>query len=305
MSVTPQQAVDAANEAFGRHPGRRALHAKGTLLTGTFTATPQAAALTRAAHMQGEPVRALVRVSNGAGDPDRPDYAPDVRGLAVKFDLPGGTQTDIVAQTAPRFPFRTPEAFVEFVRAQGPGAAIAWRFPAYLLRHPRMLGPLRVNAPALRPPASYATCHYYAIHAYRFLDAAGGSCYVRYTWVPEAGDARLGARAAKARGRDYLQEEIRERLSTGSVRFTLELQIAGAGDDVDDPASVWPADRERVRAGTLEITQAGATREDGEAPLVFDPVRITDGIELSDDPVLQFRPSAYSESVSRRGRTAG
>jgi catalase len=301
VSVSPEQAVDAANEAFGRHPGRRALHAKGTLLTGTFTATPQAAAITRAAHMQGQPVAALVRVSNGAGDPDRPDYAPDVRGLAVKLDLPDGGQTDIVAQTAPRFPFSTPDAFVEFVRAQGPGAAVAWRFPLYIARHPRMLGPLRVNLPALRPPASYATCNYYAIHAYRFLDAEGGSRHVRYTWVPEAGDSRLSPRAARSRGADYLQEEVRQRLAGRSIRFTLELQIAGPGDDVDDPASVWPGDRERIRAGTLEITEVVA-RDDADAALVFDPVRITDGIELSDDPVLRFRPKAYSESFSRRAR---
>src|SRR4051794_2160624 len=119
--VSPEHAVDAANERFGRHAGRRALHAKGTLGKGTFTATPPAAAMTRAAHMRGEPVPATVRFSNGAGDPDEPDYVPDVRGLAVKLYLPDGARTDIVAQTAPRFPVRTPEAFVEFMRAMAPG----------------------------------------------------------------------------------------------------------------------------------------------------------------------------------------
>ena len=302
MSVTPQQAVDAANEAYGRHPGRRALHAKGILLKGTFTATPQAAALTRAAHMQGEPVPATVRMSNGAGDPNRPDYLPDVRGLAVKLELPDGSQTDIVAQTLPRFPFRTPGGFVEFLRAQAPGAAMAVRLPLYLLRHPGMLGPLQANMPALRPPASYATCPYYAIHAFRFVDANGGSRYIRYTWIPEAGDTRLSGREAKSRGRDYLLEEIRERLASGSVRFTLELQIAGPGDDVDNAASVWPASRERIRAGTLEISES-SPGDDATTVIVFDPVRVTDGIELSADPVLNFRPRAYSESVSRR--TAG
>lgn len=299
MSVTPEQAVDAANEAYGRHPGRRALHAKGILLRGTFTATPEAAALTRAAHMQGTPVQATVRMSNGAGDPHRPDYLPDVRGLAVKLELPDGSRTDIVAQTLPRFPFRTPEGFVEFLRAQAPGAAMAMRLPLYLLRHPGMLGPLQANMPALRPPASYATCHYYAIHAFRFVDASGGSRYVRYTWIPEAGDTRLTGREAKSRGPDYLQQEIRERLASRSVRFTLELQIAGPGDDVDDPASVWPTSRDRLRAGMLEITDLSPD-DDAGTVIVFDPVRVTDGIELSADPVLNFRPRAYSESVSRR-----
>ena len=85
MTVTPEEATAAANSSYGVHPGRRALHAKGTLLKGTFTATPEAATLTRAAHMQGDPVPATIRVSNGGGNPDVPDYAPDVRGLAVKM----------------------------------------------------------------------------------------------------------------------------------------------------------------------------------------------------------------------------
>ena len=34
--------------------------------------------------------------------------------------------------------------------------------------------------------------------------------------------------------------------------------------------------------------------------LVFDPTRVTDGIELSDDPVLRFRHDAYAESIARR-----
>ncbi|HUO73360.1 MAG TPA: catalase family peroxidase [Solirubrobacteraceae bacterium] len=300
MTVTPQQATDAANDAFGRHPGLRALHAKGTLLKGTFTASPAGARLTRAGHMQGEPIPATIRVSNGGGNPDVPDYAPDLRGLAVKLYLPGGERTDIVAQTAPRFSMHTPDAFVELLRAQKQEPAMAWKFPLFLARHPEALSGLPANLKALRPVASYATCVYYAIHAFRWLDADGGSRYVRYTLAPEAGDQRLGPRAAKALGRDYLQEEIRRRVADGPVRFALELQIAGSEDNVDDPASVWPKHRERVNAGTLEITALETERETGGDVLVFDPTRVVDGIELSNDPVLRFRHDAYSESVARR-----
>jgi catalase len=300
MTATPQQATEAANNAFGVHPGMRALHAKGTLLKGTFTATPQAALLTRAAHMQGDAIPLTARVSNGGGNPDVPDYAPDVRGLAVKLYLPDGSRTDIVAQSAPRFPVRTPEAFLELLRAQKLGPSMAWKFPLFLARHPGAIPGLPANLGALRPVESYATCRYYAIHAYRFLDAACGSRYVRYTVQPQAGDRRLGPRAAKALGRDYLQEEIRRRVSGAAVRFSLELQIAGPEDHVDDPTSVWPSTRERVVAGTLELTGVETERETGGDVLVFDPTRVTDGIELSDDPILRFRHEAYSDSVARR-----
>jgi catalase len=300
MSATPKDAVDVANEMFGRHPGYRALHAKGTLLKGTFTATPEAGRLTRAAHMQGEPVPVTVRVSNGAGNPDIPDYKPDVRGLAVKFYLPDGSRTDIVSQTAPRFPVSTPEAFVELMRAQHPGPAMAWRMPLFFARHPRALTTLPSTLPTLRPLNSYATTKFYALHAFRWLDSEGGSRYVRYTWLPEAGDTRISPREAKSRGRDYLQEDIRQRVASGPVRFTLELQIAAPGDPINDPSAVWPAERERVNAGTLELTALETERETGGDILVFDPTRVTDGIELSEDPVLRFRSQAYAESIARR-----
>jgi catalase len=300
MSVTGSDATDAAREAFGAHAGFRALHAKGTLLKGTFTATPEAARLTRAPHMQGEPVPATVRLSNGSGKPDSPDYAPDVRGLAVKLYLPDGSRTDIVAQTAPRFPVRTPEAFVELLRAQKPGLAMAYKFPLFLARHPEAIAGLPPNVRALRPPVSYATCRYYAIHAYRFLDADGGSRYVRYTLTPDAGDHRLSPREAKRRGRDYLRQEILSRIEQGPVGFALELQIAGPDDNVNDPSASWPRERERVTAGRLEITALETDRETGDDVLVFDPSRVIDGIECSDDPVLKFRPSAYDASVRLR-----
>jgi catalase len=288
--ISPERAVDGINDTFGSHPGSRALHAKGTVCRGTFTATPEAARLTRAAHMQGEPVDVTVRVSNGSGDPHSPDSAPDVRGMGVKFHLPDGSRTDISAQTVSRFPVRTPDAFIALVRANKPGLGRLWKLPLFLATHPEAVPALRAGASGLKPPSSYAACRFYAIHAFKWVGADGGERYVRYTWLPEAAAGPVGE------GADYLQDEIRDRLERGPVRFKLELQIAAAGDTVDDPTSVWPGSRERVTAGTLELTGLAP----GDDVLVFDPGRLTDGIEPSDDPVLRFRSPAYSVSVERR-----
>jgi catalase len=299
--LSPKQAVDVINQRFGSH-GARALHAKGTLLEGTFTATEAAAQLTRAKHMQGEPVKATVRFSNGSGDPDAPDYGPEVRGMAVKFYLPDGeSRTDISAQTVPRFPVRTPDAFVNLIRASAPGRARLVRLPLFLATHLEVLPALRANAPALKPPLSYASARYYAIHAFKWIDAEGGERYVRYRWLPELGVQSLSNEDARARGRDYLQEDLRERLAKAPIRFGLELLIAAGGDKVDDPTSVWPeAEREKVNAGTLELTALETLREKDGDVLVFDPNRVTDGIEVSEDPILKFRSPAYSVSVERR-----
>jgi catalase len=297
---TPAKAIDAMNARFGRHEGHRALHASGVLLEGTFTATPEARTLTSAGHMQGEPVRVTARVSNGSGDPDDPDYASDVRGLAIKIYLADGSRTDIVAQSAPRFPTRSPDGFVEFVRASEPGAAALVRLPRFLARNPAALTGLPANMAALRPPESYATVRYYAIHSFRWLGADGSSRYVRYRLVPEGGVSTISGREAKRRGRSYLRDEIAARVAADPVRFGYEAQIAAPGDPVDDPRFAWRDDRETVSVGTFELTGIDTSREKDGDVLVFDPTRVVDGIELSDDPILLYRRDAYSASVERR-----
>jgi catalase len=76
--------------------------------------------------------------------------------------------------------------------------------------------------------------------------------------------------------------------------------IAEDGDPIDDPTAEWPAERERVEVGRLELTGPETGREKEGDVLVFDPVRVTEGIETSDDPILHFRSRAYRASVGRR-----
>jgi catalase len=298
-----EEVVDAINDISGAHAGHRAAHAKGTLCAGSFTATPAGAALTRAAHMQGAPVRATVRFSNGGGDPGVPDYATEGRGIAVKLYLPDGERTDMVGLTLPVFFARTPQDFLEFTRARKPdpetGQPDLERIGAWFEAHPEASPAIQaaVSAP---PPASYATCEYNGIHAFRYVNAAGEGCFVRFRWQPEAGVETLSAEEARERGLDYLQEEILARLSEGGAVFRLVLTIAGADDPVDDPTAAWPSERATVEAGRLELTGPETERERGDDVLVFDPTRVVDGIELSDDPILRFRPRAYAASVERR-----
>ena len=63
---------------------------------------------------------------------------------------------------------------------------------------------------------------------------------------------------------------------------------------------MWPEDRERIDVGTLELTRLEIGREQDGEVLVFDPVNVIEGIELSDDPLPRLRSAAYSISVDRR-----
>ena len=299
--------IDSLSRNYRGTHDHRAAHAKGFCVSGVFAATPEAAALTRAAHMRGNPVAVTVRFSNGSGSLESADHHIDGRGMAVKFHLPGGEATDIVSVSQRVFFVRTPEDFLEFTDARKPDPETGRPDPNaigdFLIRHPEAEAAF-TEVLSTPPPKSLATTAYNALHAFRWLDEEGGSRWVRYHWVPESGVATIERQEAKALGPDYLRSELTERLAHEPLAFTLEVAIAGEGDEPADPTAEWPAARERVMAGRLELTAISADQDAECERQVFDPMRLTDGIEPSPDPILNFRPLAYDVSIRRRLKLA-
>jgi catalase len=52
--------------------------------------------------------------------------------------------------------------------------------------------------------------------------------------------------------------------------------------------------------GTISVTSVVADSAAAQRALVFFPTTLTDGIELSDDPLPALRTSVYSLSFARR-----
>jgi catalase len=297
--TTPEEGLAAITARFGVHARHRALHAKGVICSATFTATAEAASLTRAGHMSGEPIPVTARLSNGGGDPTVPDYAPDVRGLAVAFHLPDGSRTDILSQTLPHYAFPDERGFIDALAISKPSASALVKLPSFAFRNPRAVAELPKANRILNRCAGFAARHYYPFHAFKWVDAEGGERFVRYTWLPTIDEPDISKAEAKRRGADYLFDELEQRLEREPVRMQLEVQIAAADDDVDNPSSIWPPERRRVVVGTLEITAIDRAADD---LIVMDPMRLVDGIEPSGDPVLHYRPPVYD--LSHRRRTA-
>src|SRR5271170_5469261 len=101
-----QDLVQQFDAIFGLHPGFRPAHAKGALLTGTFTPSPAAASLTRAPHMNRPSTPVTVRFSNSTGIPLIPDNDPNAnpRGFAIRFHLAERVHTDIISHSTDGFP---------------------------------------------------------------------------------------------------------------------------------------------------------------------------------------------------------
>ena len=68
---------------FGLHPGFRPAHAKGIMLTGTFTPSAEAASLSRAPHLTRPSTPVTVRFSNSTGLPLLPDNDPGANPRAL------------------------------------------------------------------------------------------------------------------------------------------------------------------------------------------------------------------------------
>jgi catalase len=190
---------------------------------------------------------------------------------------------------------RTPDDFVRLLEITRDRKELA----KFLVTRPMTARALYVNHRAgyLRPPRSYAEATYYPIHAYRWLTLAGHGSWVRYRFVPRA--AERGRPSGRFHGDDRLQDEMAARLQAGPVLYDMVVTVAGPKDNPHDPMSVWRGSREFV-AGWFEITTAEADHEADGDVVVFDPTRVVDGIELSDDPILRYRARAYTVSVARR-----
>jgi catalase len=296
---TPAQLVEALHSAFGEHHAR-AVHAKGVVLEGHFVPSPEARSLTNAKIFRERQVPIVVRFSDFTGIPDIPDSSPDAnpRGFAIKL-LASEGEMDVVTHSFNGFPTADSDDFAQFLRAvgaSGPGATKPTPIELFLAAHPIARTFLETQKP---PPESYATTSYFGVNAFAFVDARGHTSYVRYRFMPKAGQHYLDAGTLATKGPNYLVDEIPERVRTAPVVFDWYAQIANEGDAIDDPSVAWPETRRLVRLGTLVIDRAVADQAATSRSLVFIPARVPAGIAPA-DPMIKLRAAAYPISFGAR-----
>ena len=294
------QIVDALNQRYGVHPGYRANHAKGIVVEGNFTPSPEAATLSRSPLFRGPTLPVTVRFSDAGGTPDLHDAAPlaNPHGMAIKFHLPGGVDSDIVVNALKFFTVATPEDFRDLQLAAAtslPDAPRSSQFEAFLQSHPSVE---KANA-TLGIPGSFADEQYYGIDAFVFTNLAGRKQAFRYIIAPEK-IVHLSKDAAAKKAPDYLIQDLPQRLARQAVTFHIKAQLAARGDQTKDPTQPWPEDRKIVDLGTLTIATTVADSDAQQKKLLFLPGRLTDGIEPSDDPLIAARDGSYAVSFGRR-----
>jgi catalase len=290
------------HKIFGPHPGFRPAHAKGLMLSGTFTPARGATSLTRAPHIARESTPVTARVSNSTGLPEIPDSAPDAnpRGLAIRFNLADHVHTDIVSHSTDGFPTRDGYEFLEFLKAaatSGPEVPSPKPIENFLASHPAAL---RFVQTPKAFPSSLARDTYYAVTAFHFTNAQGESRYGRYRIIPEAGNDYLTEDKLPTVRENFHYEELEHRVKQSPIRFKIVVQVADPGDPTDDATIHWPEDRELIEFGTIELTSVLPDSLARQKHIIFDPIPRIDGIEPSADPLLELRAAIYLLSGRER-----
>src|SRR5262249_32840059 len=168
---------------------------------------------------------------------------------------------------------------------------------AFLGSHPAALAFVQAPKPT---PSSFAREQYFGVTAMRFINVDGAARYGRYRIIPDAGVDHLEEAAAASLDPNLLFDELSTRIAKGPIGFKVFVQVARDGDTVDDATIHWPEDRQLIELGRLQLTGIVAGNEQEQQKIIFDPIPRVDGIEPSDDPLLELRAAIYLLSGRRR-----
>ncbi|KAM0748876.1 heme-dependent catalase [Meredithblackwellia eburnea MCA 4105] len=293
---------DTLRGAFGTPPAFRPAHAKGIIAHGTFVPTADAGKLSSAPHLNAASTPVIARFSNSTGIPQIPDTDGNAnpRGFALRFTLPDvngrRVHTDLIAHSTPFFPVKSGQEFLDFLHALGGGTV-----QEFLGGHPAALAFVQAPKPF---PASFGRESYYGVNAFKFISKDGKETFYRHRVVPVSGEAHLSDEELKTKSADYLFEDLPKSLESGPIQFKLVAQIAEEGDQTNDATVQWPASRLLVELGTITLTSVDKDSLGEQKKIIFDPIPRVEGIEPSDDPILDTRASLYLQSGKERRAAA-
>lgn len=303
VASTGTALVTTLKDIFHPPPGIRPVHAKGILLAGTFHPSAEAASLSGAPHFTLPSVPVTARFSSSTGIPALPDSDPNgnPRGFALRFHLPNlpdgrRAHTDIVSHSVDAFPGRDGAEALAFFTAVKEGKIVEF------LGKPESDAARAFVAAPKPTPDGLERGEYFAVNAFVLVSPDGKRTAVRYRFVPEEGTRSLSDEEAGAKGPDFLYHGLRERVKGGKpVVFGLVAQVGEEGDVTVDNTVKWPAERKLVELGKVTLDKVVEDDPAGQAKrLIFDPIPRVDGVEPSDDPLLEVRAHVYLLSGRER-----
>jgi catalase len=301
--LTPDRMVAVLSDRGGNPLGHRRNHSKGTCFTGAFEANGAGVRLSTAPMFAAGSYPVIGRFAIATGNPNAADASGRVRSMAIRVVALDGQEWRSGINDSPMFVVATPQAFYEMTLTQDVDPATGKPNPAasehFFATHPEAQ-PFAEWTKTAPWTDSWADRTYNSLNAFRFVNANGQSQLVRWSMQHTAPEHFVDHRTLEKLGPDFLAQDLKQRLAQGPLSWHLVATLAQPGDPSNDATKVWPADREHVDIGTLIVRQAQDEADGPCRDYNYDPTILPVGIEVSDDPLLAARSSAYAKSFDLR-----
>ncbi|KAL7676420.1 hypothetical protein ACOME3_002673 [Neoechinorhynchus agilis] len=254
-----------------------------------------------------------VRFSKFFGSAGTPDTTRNLLGMSVKFFTENGNW-DMICSSLPVFFINDPINFVSLCRSHEsnpvtnlPDPEMKWDF---LTQCPESLHLTLMLNSSRGIHYSYQCANYYSVNTYKLVDKMGQSILCRFTWKPQNGTRVLSDEDANklvSQHPDFYTEELIKAI-TKSIppKWTLYAQILNPTKNVPtfDPCDctfVWPHEQyPLMECGILVLNSLPMDYHADVEQLCFSPNNLIDGVQPSQDKILQGRLFAYADAQRHR-----
>ncbi len=297
-------------------PIPRAVHTKGWGAFGRFTLTHSMSAYTKACFLQtpGAAVPTFSRFSLAVSNHGTPDTSRNVWGFSTRFFTENGP-FDLLTNHLPVFLVRDAIKFPAAIHALSPSPKnnlinpeAFWRF---LAENPEALFFATMLYSDLGTVDNLRKIRTYGVNTYTWENAVGKRHFVKYHLLPRAGEHTINSHTAQklaGENPDIAGEDLYHTLTFGGkAEYDLCVQLmepAAAKDlpfDPLDDTKIWPEkDFPLLPVGCLTLTENVRNYREDVEKSAFSPSNLLEGIELSDDKMLQGRSFIYWDAQRRR-----
>nr|WP_298719044.1 catalase [uncultured Steroidobacter sp.] len=299
----------------------RVVHARGTGAHGYFEAygkigNEPATKYTRAKVLTQTGIKTpvFVRFSTVIGGKESPETARDPRGFAIKFKTIDGNW-DLVGNNLKIFFIRDAIKFPDMIHAFKPDPVTnrqePWRFYDFVSLHPESLHMVTWVKSPWGIPADYRHMEGSSVNTYKLIDARGQAVLCKFSFQPKLGVKNLTSeQAAEIQARDVghatrdLHDAI-ERREFPEWEMCVQIMADGEHPELDfdplDDTKRWPEEQfPLLPVGRLVLDRNPANVFAETEQSAFGTGVLVDGIDFSDDKMLQGRTLSYSDTQRYR-----
>lgn len=262
----------------------------------------------------GKKTPLMVRFSTVAGAKDSPETARDPRGFAVKMYTEDGNW-DLVGNNLKIFFIRDAMKFPDMIHAfkADPVSNVPnpERMFDFVSRTPEATHMITFLFSPWGIPATYRHMQGSGVNTYKWVNAKGEAVLVKYHWEPKQGIRNLTQEEAneiQAKNVGHATQDLFEAIENGDYpEWELFVQIMEDDyhpeldfDPLDD-TKLWPEDKfPWLPVGRMVLDRNPVDFHAEIEQAAFGTGVLVDGMDFSDDKMLQGRTFSYSDTQRYR-----